>query len=227
MPFGQDEPSDDDNDDDDGAGVDDIPQTTSASTDASHDASVHDESDVDADGHDDEHNDVDTPSQVACQPQQTVVTDMMQLELEPAAAPVGYKDTDAVVHQQNMLDILAGLDIDLSNTGHVSVGPFVGTDNKLDKASTVKNPRSVLAKPRRSDSDSDSDGDSGSGNNDGNGGRQVSPETLARFKRKNNDSGTGGRSLARNSDAAAGNANVQQATAQNNVDSQYDDDAVF
>ena len=229
VPFGQDEPSDDkedDDDDDDSAGIDDIPQTTPASTDASHDVSVHDESDVDADGHDDEHDDVDTPSQVASQPQQTVVTDTTQLEREPAAAPVGYKDTDAVVHQQNMLDILAGLDIDLSNTGHVSVGPFAGTDNKLDKASTVKNPRSVLAKPRRSDSDSDSDTGS-NGNNDGNGGRQVSPETLARFKRRNNDSGTGGRSLARNSDAAAGNANVQQATAQNNVDPQYDDDAVF
>lgn len=229
VPFGQDEPSDDkedDDDDDDSAGVDDIPQTTPASTDASHDASVHDEPDVDADGHDDEHDDVDTPSQVASQLQQTVVTDTTQLELEPVAAPVGYKDTDAVVHQQNMLDILAGLDIDLSNTGHVSVGPFAGTDNKLDKASTVKNPRSVLAKPRRSDSDSDSDTGS-NGNNDGNGGRQVSPETLARFKRRNNNSGTGGRSLARNSDAAAGNANVQQATAQNNVDPQYDDDAVF
>lgn len=227
VPFGQDEPLDneeDDDDDDDGAGVDDVPQTTPASTDASHDASVHDEPDVDADGHDDEHDDVDTPSQVACQPQQTVVTDTMQLEREPAAAPVGYKDTDAVVHQQNMLDILAGLDIDLSNTGHVSVGPFAGTDNKLGKASTVKNPRSVLAKPRHSDSDSDN---SGSGNNDGNGGRQVSPETLARFKRRNNDSGTGGRSLARNNDVAAGNANTQQATAQNNVDQQYDDDAVF
>lgn len=229
VPFGQDEPSDDeedDDDDDDGAGVDDVPQTMSASIDASDDASMHDELDVDAAGHADEHDDVDTSSQVAFQPQQTVVTDTTQLEREPAAAPVGYKDTDAVVHQQNMLDILAGLDIDLSNTGHVSVGSFAGTDNKLDKASTVKNPRSVLAKPRRSDSDSDSD-NSGNGNNDGNGGRQVSPETLARFKRRNNDSSTGGRSLARNSDVAAGNANTQQAMAQNNVDPQYDDDAVF
>ena len=221
VPFGQDEPSDDkedDDDDDDGAGVDDVPQTMSASTDASDDASVHDELDVDAAGHGDEHDDVDTSSQVAFQPQQTVVTDTMQLEREPAAAPVGYKGTDAVVHQQNMLDILAGLDIDLSNTGHVSVGPFAGTDNKLDKASTVKNPRSVLAKPRHSDSDSD---------NSGNGGRQVSPETLARFKRRNNDSSAGGRSLARNSDVTAGNANTQQAMAQNNLDPQYDDDAVF
>ena len=231
VPFGQDEPSDDeedDNDDDDGAGVDDVPQTMSASTDASDDASMHDEPDVDAVGHGDEHDDVDTSSQVAFQPQQTVVTDTTQLEREPAAAPVGYKDTDAVVHQQNMLDILAGLDIDLSNTGHVSVGPFAGTDNKLDKASTVKNPRSVLAKPRRSDNASDNASDNSvNGNNDGNGGRQVSPETLARFKRRNNDSGTGGRSLARNSDVAAGNANTQQAMAQNNVDPQYDDDAVF
>lgn len=227
VPFGQDEPSDDDNDDDDGAGVDDVSQTMSASTDASHDASVHDELDVDADGHADEHDDVDTSSQVAFQPQQTVVTDTTQPEREPAAAPVGYKDTDAVVHQQNMLDILAGLDIDLSNTGHVSVGPFAGTDNKLDKASTVKNPRSVLAKLRRSDSDSDSD-NSGNGNNDGNGGRQVSPETLARFKRRNNNSGTGGRGSARNSDAGAHGTNAQMGTNQGDTSSpQYDDDAVF